>query len=137
MIFKRSLKRTIFTRGECRKCGSSAAQSQKAVSAHFTSEQILPFGFAWRCNSDERADRGRVIVAAPDHSVIENNIKEKAQMVISTISTLLKLPSHYCDPLSTNDDQSRLSINPCAAGTVYIQFQACFRSIEISLILIK
>ena len=37
---------------------------------------------------------------------------------------LLKILETFCDGLS---------INPCAAGTTFIQFQACFGSIEISL----
>ena len=39
----------------------SAVQSQKAVSAHFTSEQILPFGFA----ESRGAERGQMLMAYP------------------------------------------------------------------------
>ena len=35
---------------ECEQ-GRTAAQSQKAVSAYFTSERILPFGFAEKCTN--------------------------------------------------------------------------------------
>ena len=31
---------------QCKRCDNTAVQSKKAVSAYFTSEQILPFGFA-------------------------------------------------------------------------------------------
>ena len=40
----------------------SAVQSQKAVSAHFTSEQIMPFGFAevlsvWKSDTSDNLEK--------------------------------------------------------------------------------
>ena len=48
--------------GQVRNVCTAILQSQKAVSAHFTSKQILPFGFAERCNAREEA--GTLLVAA-------------------------------------------------------------------------
>ena len=58
--------------------------------------------------------------------------------IVHIFLDLLKILETFCDGSSINPCAAEtfcdgLSINPCAAGTTFIQFQACFGSIEISL----